>query len=151
MSQSNCGPNSTGQFQSVQPPPPFVRFKGAHLPLMPPPSSSEPCLPINKTIPVATNVELEPSKQLPKSEARAVKRAKNKQYEAKVEDRLLKGLKPHVVEVTPRGKIDDGACEGKNAWDDLMRSVAPHTLDVFIVHVRDQDSAIHGSTSSLNE
>jgi hypothetical protein len=72
-SQSNCGPNSTRQFQSVQSPPPIVGSKGAHLPLMPPPSSFKPCLPINKTILPTTNVELEPSKQLLESKARAVK------------------------------------------------------------------------------
>jgi hypothetical protein len=37
---------------------------------------------------------------------------KKKQYEVKVDNQLLKGLKPHVVEVTPRGRID-GACEGE--------------------------------------
>ncbi len=57
-----------------------------------------------------------------------------------MEDRLLKGLKSHVVEMTPRGRID-GLCEGENAWDDLMRSMAPCTLDVSIIHVKDQDPA----------
>jgi hypothetical protein len=32
----------------------------------------------------------------------------------------------------------DGACEGKNAWDDILKSMAPHELDVYIVHVKDQ-------------
>jgi hypothetical protein len=56
-----------------------------------------------------------------------------------VEDRLLKGLKPHVVEVTPRGRID-GACKGENAWDDLMKSMGPRNLDVSIVHVNNLNS-----------
>jgi hypothetical protein len=43
-----------------------------------------------------------------------------------------------VVEVTPRGRID-GACKGENAWDDLIKSMAPRTLDVSITHVKDQD------------
>jgi hypothetical protein len=47
-------------------------------------------------------------------------------------------MKPHEVEVTPRGGID-GACEGKNARDDILRSMAPCELDVFIVHVKDQN------------
>jgi hypothetical protein len=49
-----------------------------------------------------------------------------------------KGLKPHVIEVTIKGKID-GACDGKNAWDDLVRSQAPRHLDVYIVHVKDHN------------
>jgi len=49
-----------------------------------------------------------------------------------------KGLKPHVVEVTAKGKIDE-AYDGKNAWDDLVRSQAPCHLDVFIVHVKDHN------------
>ncbi len=53
---------------------------------------------------------------------------------------MFKGLKPHVVEVTPKGRID-GACKGKNAWDALIKSMAPRTLDVSIVHVKDQDLA----------
>jgi hypothetical protein len=40
-------------------------------------------------------------------------------------------MKPHAVQVTPRGKID-GACEGGNAWVDILRSMAPCELDVFI-------------------
>jgi hypothetical protein len=44
-----------------------------------------------------------------------MKREENKQYEAKVDDQLLKALKPHVLEMTPRGRID-GACEGKMHW-----------------------------------
>jgi hypothetical protein len=46
-----------------------------------------------------------------------------------------KGLKPHVVEVTTEGRID-GACDGKNVSDDLLRSIVPRVLDVSIVHVR---------------
>jgi hypothetical protein len=47
-------------------------------------------------------------------------------------------MKPHEVKATPRGRID-GACEGKNAWDDILRFMAPCELDVFIVHVKNQN------------
>ncbi len=47
-------------------------------------------------------------------------------------------MKPHEVEVTPRGKIDE-ACEGGNAWVDILRSMAPCELDVVIIHVKDQN------------
>jgi hypothetical protein len=47
-------------------------------------------------------------------------------------------MKPHDIEVIPRGSID-GACEGKNAWDDILKSMAPYELDVSIVHVKGQN------------
>jgi hypothetical protein len=47
-------------------------------------------------------------------------------------------MKPHEVEVIPRGRID-GACGGKNAWDDILKSMGPCELDAFIVHVKDQN------------
>jgi hypothetical protein len=40
--------------------------------------------------------------------------------------------------VTPRGRID-GACEEENAWDDMLKSMAPCELDASIVHVKDQN------------
>jgi hypothetical protein len=51
---------------------------------------------------------------------------------------LFRSRKPHEVEVTPRRRIY-GACEGKNAWDDILKSMAPCELDVSIVHVKDQN------------
>jgi hypothetical protein len=62
-----------------------------------------------------------------------MKQVENKKYKAKVEDRLLKGLKPHVVEITLRGRID-GACKGGNAWDDFVKSMAPRTL-MFLLYM----------------
>jgi hypothetical protein len=47
-------------------------------------------------------------------------------------------MKPHEVEMTLRGKIDE-ACEGGNAWVDILRSMAPCELDVVIIHVKDQN------------
>lgn len=53
---------------------------------------------------------------------------------------MAKGLKCKVVQVNVKGRID-GACKGKNHWDDDIRSIAPHALDVFIVHVMDWNLA----------
>jgi hypothetical protein len=47
-------------------------------------------------------------------------------------------MKLHEVEVTPRGRID-GACEGENAWDGILRFMAFREFNVFIVHVKDQN------------
>jgi hypothetical protein len=54
-----------------------------------------------------------------------------------MEEWLAKGLKSHTVEVTTRGKID-GACQGKNPRDDMLRNMAPLVIDIYIIHVRDQ-------------
>jgi len=40
--------------------------------------------------------------------------------------------------VTRHGKID-GACEGKDAWDGVIRSLAPWTLNMAMVKVIEQD------------
>jgi hypothetical protein len=48
------------------------------------------------------------------------------------------GLPPHKVQVTRHGKID-GACEGKDAWDGVIRSLAPRILNMVVVHVTKQD------------
>jgi hypothetical protein len=61
---------------------------------------------------------------------------KKKAYDTKVDEQLFKGSKPHEVEVTPKGQID-GACEGENAWDDILKCTAPRELNDFIVHVKD--------------
>jgi hypothetical protein len=45
-------------------------------------------------------------------------------------------LKPHVIKIIAKGGIN-GAYEGKNTWDDLMRSITPCYLDVSIIHVRE--------------
>ncbi len=54
------------------------------------------------------------------------------------EVRIVQGRKPHVVEVTNKGKID-GACDEKNVSGDMLRSAATHYLDVSIVHVSEQN------------
>jgi len=47
-------------------------------------------------------------------------------------------LKPRVVEVNNKGKIN-GACPGKNVWDDMLKSTITCYLDVSILHVREQN------------
>ncbi len=53
---------------------------------------------------------------------------------------MAKWLKPQIVEVSVRGRID-GACKGKTTRDDTIKSITPHVVDVSIVHVRDQNLA----------
>jgi hypothetical protein len=48
-----------------------------------------------------------------------------------------KGFESHIVEVTARWKID-GACQGKNPQDDMLRNTTPPVIDIYIIHVRDQ-------------
>jgi hypothetical protein len=43
------------------------------------------------------------------------------------------------VEVTKNGKID-GACDGKNIWDDKIRGFARRRLNMAIVKVGDQNA-----------
>ncbi len=40
--------------------------------------------------------------------------------------------------MTRHGKID-GACEGKDAWDGAIRSLAPRVLNMVLVKVTEQD------------
>ncbi len=40
--------------------------------------------------------------------------------------------------MTRHGKID-GACEGKDAWDGVIRSLAPRVLNMAVVKVTEQD------------
>ncbi len=42
------------------------------------------------------------------------------------------------MEVTKNGKID-GACDGKNIWDDNIWGFAPHHFNMAIVKVGDQN------------
>ncbi len=47
-------------------------------------------------------------------------------------------MPPHQGEVTKNGKID-GACDGKNIWDDKIQGFAPHHFNMAIVKVGDQN------------
>lgn len=71
------------------------------------------------------------------SEARAARRAIRKEVEERVEARRTQGQKPHSVRVKPGGGID-GGCEGKNEFDEALRSLVPRILDVSCVSWNDQ-------------
>ena len=66
------------------------------------------------------------------SEARAARRAIRKEMEERVEARRNMGQKPHRVRVKAGGGID-GGCEGKNEFDEALRSLVPRILDVSCV------------------
>ena len=73
----------------------------------------------------------------PESEARAARRAHKKDVEEKMDARVAVGQKPHKVRVKANGGID-GGCEGKNEFDDALRSLIPRILDVSCVTWKDQ-------------
>jgi hypothetical protein len=52
--------------------------------------------------------------------------------EERVDARRNQVQKPHRVRVKPNGGID-GGCEGKNEWDEALRSLIPRILDVSCV------------------
>jgi hypothetical protein len=64
--------------------------------------------------------------------------ASKRAIEFEATERREKGLPIHKVQVTKHGKID-GACEGKDAWDGVIRSLAPRTLNMAMVKVTKQD------------
>ncbi len=65
-------------------------------------------------------------------------RASKRAIKFEATERREKGLPPHKVQVTRHGKID-GACEGKDAWDGAIRSLAPQILNMAVVMVTEQD------------
>ena len=71
------------------------------------------------------------------SEARAARRAIRKEMEERVDARRNQGQKPHRVRVKAGGGID-GGCEGKNEFDEALRSLVPRILDVSCVKWADQ-------------
>ena len=71
------------------------------------------------------------------SEARAATRAIRKEMEERVDARRNQGQKPHRVRVKVGGGID-GGCEGKNEFDEALRSLIPRILDVSCVKWKDQ-------------
>jgi len=72
------------------------------------------------------------------AESHMQQRASKRAIEFETIERREKGLPPHKVQVTRHGKID-GACEGKDAWDGAIRSLAPWTLNMAMVKVTEQD------------
>ncbi len=77
---------------------------------------------------------LSPSQAVIRAQQRSLKRT----LEIEIAEQRQKGLPPHQVEVTKNGKID-GACAGKNIWDDKIRGFAPHHLNMAIVKVGEQN------------
>ncbi len=69
---------------------------------------------------------------------RMQQRASKRAIEFEAQERKEKGLPGHKVQVTRHGKID-GACEGKDAWDGAIRSLAPRILNMAAVRVTEQD------------
>ncbi|CAN5964797.1 unnamed protein product [Sphagnum jensenii] len=72
------------------------------------------------------------------AESRMQQRASKRALEFEAQERKEKGLPGHKVQVTRHGKID-GACEGKDAWDAAIRSLAPRILNMAMVRVTEQD------------
>ncbi|CAM6041988.1 unnamed protein product [Sphagnum compactum] len=72
------------------------------------------------------------------AKSRMQQRASKRAIEFEAQERKEKGLPGHKVQVTRHGKID-GACEGKDAWDGAIRSLAPWTLNMAVVKVTEQD------------
>jgi hypothetical protein len=56
-----------------------------------------------------------------------------KESDATSNDRLAIGKKPHKIRIRAGGGDVDGGCEGKNAWDDAMRTLIPWILDINVV------------------
>ena len=73
----------------------------------------------------------------PESEARAARRAHKKEAEESMEARRAGGQKPQKVKVKAGGGID-GGCEGKNSFDEHLRTLVPRILDVSCVSWKDQ-------------
>ena len=82
--------------------------------------------------PLAEQVTHNLSRVKPESEARAMRRAPRKEVESHVEIRRSGGHKPHTLRMKVGGGID-GGCEGKNAFDEAIRSLVPRILDVSIL------------------
>ena len=76
----------------------------------------------------------------PKSEARAARRVARKEVETSVNLRRLGGQRPHALRVKASGGID-GGCEGKNTFDEALRSLVPRILDVSCLTWKMQNSA----------
>ncbi len=88
---------------------------------------------------MALDNELEVDGQLKVlAESRMQQRASKRAIKFEVTKQKEKGLPPHKVQVTRHGKID-GACEGKDAWDGAIRSLAPWILNMAVIQVTEQD------------
>jgi hypothetical protein len=66
------------------------------------------------------------------SSTRAARRQKRKLNEDIAAERSSSGKKPRQITVGPGGEVD-GACPGKNAWDDAIKGLVPKILDISVV------------------
>jgi hypothetical protein len=64
--------------------------------------------------------------------ARAARRQRRKLNDDVVAERTSGGRKARQIRVQPGGEID-GACPGKNGWDDAVRGLVPRILDISVV------------------
>jgi hypothetical protein len=55
-----------------------------------------------------------------------------KESDATSNARFTMGKKPHKICIKARGHVD-GRCEGKNAWDYVMRTLIHRILDINVV------------------
>jgi hypothetical protein len=69
--------------------------------------------------------------------ARAGRRQTQKLNDNVVVERSSAGQKSRQIGVQPEGK-NDGACPGKNGWNDSMRDLVPQILNINIVDWEDQ-------------
>jgi hypothetical protein len=89
--------------------------------------------PKTQALDMALDNEIEVDAQLKVlAKSRMQQRASKRAIEFETTEQTEKGLPPHKVQVTRHGKID-GACEGKDAWDGAIRSLAPRILNMAMV------------------
>lgn len=68
----------------------------------------------------------------PDSVARTGRRTEKKEKDAACKARQAIGKNLHKIKIKPGGDIDV-ACEGKNAWDEVVRTIIPRILDISVV------------------
>jgi hypothetical protein len=73
--------------------------------------------------------------------ARASRRQKRKEYDAGAMSRTTGGHRPNKLRVKDGGDID-GGCPGKNAWDDVIRSLVPRILDISVIEWEAQKAVV---------
>jgi len=63
------------------------------------------------------------------SQHRSLNRLRRREINIAGERRHAQGFKPFKVKVQ-RGGVIDAGCEGKNQWDDMVRTITPRILDL---------------------
>ncbi len=90
--------------------------------------------PKRQALDMALDNEIEADAQFKVLAESRMQRASKRAIEFEATERREKGLPPHKVQMTRHGKID-GACQGKDAWDGAIRSLAPWILNMAMVQV----------------